>query len=701
MFGLTAEAVRRGAVEGWRKDAGMTAEMDEGRESAAAPPRANLPEADLPKAEHPRPDFHRDRWLSLNGRWDFAFEDISLLRRERAGKSLESVPGEPPREFDYSIVVPFCHQSELARLRRKSDGRTIGGDPRSCEVLWYRRGFTVPEEWKSRRILLHFEAVDYQAGVWLNGQFLRSHRGGHVPFTVDLGIDFDVLHRAAAESARSGDLELIVRAYDPLNPAIPRGKQAWESPDACWYSPCSGIWQSVWLEAVPEISIRQHEVRCRLDGYTAGDREDRADSRPDNRKRSASLNILLETSAPAPFHGIEGEEYRVEARIRKDETPIVSARAQLGYPQSQLTLSIPEPELWSPEHPALYDVDYRIYDARGECIDEVHAYLGIRSLALSPKGLILNGRPYFQRLVLDQGFWPDGRYTAPSDADLRRDIELAKAAGFNGCRKHMKVEEARFLYWADKLGFLVWGEFPAPYVFNAEAQRNFLLEWPRAIERDRIHPSIAAWVPYNESWGIGRVGRDHEQQDWARSVYELTRRLDPERPIIDNDGWEHVVSDIYTYHTYANRGEELAAAYTDAVHRSRSEIPEEMRREEDWGGRARGLPLPIMADGIKRPDMPVLISEFGGIGYKPENKKRDTRGDAWGYNGVPETAPEFKARFEEIMKALYACPELCGFCYTQLTDVDQEINGILTFNREPKFNLDYFREWFGRTVKTQ
>ena len=663
----------------------MTSETDEGRESAADPPRADLPEADMPKAEHPRPDFHRDRWLSLNGRWDFAFEDISLLRRERAGKSLESVPGEPPQEFDYSIVVPFCHQSELARLRRKGDGRTIGGDPRSCEVLWYRRGFTVPEEWKSRRILLHFEAVDYQAGVWLNGQFLRSHRGGHVPFTVDLGIDFDVLHEAAAESARSGDLELIVRAYDPLNPAIPRGKQAWESPDACWYSPCSGIWQSVWLEAVPETYVRAHEVHCRLDSD------------------GASLNILLESSAPAPqtHNQAKARGCRIEAELRKGETPIAAAGTALAYPQSRLSICVPEPELWSPETPVLYDLDYRIYDEQGELIDEVHSYVGIRSLALSPKGLILNGRPYFQRLVLDQGFWPDGRYTAPSDAALRRDIELAKAAGFNGCRKHMKVEEARFLYWADKLGFLVWGEFPAPYVFSAEAQRNFLLEWPRAIERDRMHPSIAAWVPYNESWGIGRVGRDHEQQDWVRSVYELTRRLDPERPIIDNDGWEHVVSDIYTYHTYANRREDLAAAYTDAVHRSRSEIPEEMRREEDEGGRARGLPLPIMADGIKRPDMPVLISEFGGIGYKPDNEKPDTRGDAWGYNGVPETAPEFKSRFEEIMKALYACPELCGFCYTQLTDVDQEINGILTFNREPKFNLDYFREWFGRTVKTQ
>ena len=631
---------------------------------------------DLPKGAHPRPNFYRDRWLSLNGRWDFAFEHVSLLRRERAGTSFESIPGDPLREFDYSIVVPFCYQSELAQLRRKGDGREIGGDPRSCEVLWYRRGFTVPEEWRSRRILLHFEAVDYWAGVWLNGQFLSSHRGGHVPFVIDLGIDFAALHGSAAESARSGDCELIVRAYDPLDPAIPRGKQAWESPAACWYSPCSGIWQSVWLEAVPETYIRRHELRCRLEDDNG----------------NATLHVLLESSSPAP-----GDGYQVEARLRTDQTPIASARAALVYPQNQLSLSVPEPQLWSPEHPALYDVDYRIYDDQGECTDEVHSYLGIRSLALSRKGLMLNGRPYYQRLVLDQGFWPDGRYTAPSDAALRRDIELAKAAGFNGCRKHMKVEEARFLYWADTLGFLVWGEFPAAYVFNAEVQRNVLLEWTQAIERDRMHPSIVAWVPYNESWGIGGVGRDHEQQAWVRSVYALTRRLDPERPIIDNDGWEHVVADMSTYHTYANQKTDLAAAYAHVAHRSRLETPEEMRHEQEGGGRDLGVFLPIMADGMKRPDMPVLISEFGGIGYLVADKRLD----AWGYNGLPETEAEFKARFEEIMEAIYACPELCGFCYTQLTDVDQEVNGILTFERKPKFDLAYFREWFGRTGKTR
>ena len=676
---MTAEAVRRGAVEGWRKDAGMTAETDEGRESAAAPPRADLPEADLPKAEHPRPDFHRDRWLSLNGRWDFEFENTSLLIRERAGKNLESIPGEPPQDFGYSITVPFCHQSESARLRRKSDGFEIGADPRSCEVLWYHRGFAVPSEWKGKRILLHFEAVDYEAGVWLNGQFLRSHRGGHVPFVIDLGIDLDTLRGSAAEAARDGNCELIVRAYDPLDPAIPRGKQAWESPAVCRYSPCSGIWQSVWLEAVPETYVRAHEVHCRLDSD------------------GASLDILLESSAPASqtHNQAKARGCRIEAELRKGETPIAAAGTALAYPQSRLSICVPEPELWSPETPVLYDLDYRIYDEQGDLVDEVHSYVGIRSLALSRKGLLLNGRPYYQRLVLDQGFWPDGRYTAPSDAALRRDIELAKAAGFNGCRKHMKVEEARFLYWADKLGFLVWGEFPAPYVFSAEAQRNFLLEWPRAIARDRMHPSIVAWVPYNESWGIGNVARDHEQQAWVRGVVDLTRRLDPERPVIDNDGWEHVVSDIYTYHTYGNRGKDLAAAHDNAAHRSRRETAEQMREKARQGGEAIGLPLPLMADGMTREDMPLLISEFGGIGYLSGERRLD----AWGYNGLPETEAEFKARLEKIMEAIYSFPELCGFCYTQLTDVDQEINGILTFERKPKFDLSYFQKWFGRTPK--
>ena len=655
---------------------GIEVEME--NENAESPEKSGLPQS-LPKAEHPRPDFYRKQWLSLNGRWDFAFEDISLLMRERAGKALESVPGTPPRNFGYSIVVPFCHQSELAGLRRKSDGAEIGADPRNCEVLWYHRSFAVPNEWKGKRILLHFEAVDYEAGVWLNGQFLRSHRGGHVPFVIDLGIDLNALHGSAAETARDGNCELIVRAYDPLDAAIPRGKQAWESPAACWYTQCSGIWQSVWLEAVSETYIRAHEVRCQPGG------------------ENALLNILLESSAPAP----QAQSYQIEAEIRQrqNETPIAAAKTALAYPQSALSICVPQPELWSPETPALYDLRYRICDEGGELVDEVHSYVGIRSVALSRNGLLLNGRPYYQRLVLDQGFWPDGRYTAPSDEALRRDIELAKAAGFNGCRKHMKVEEARFLYWADKLGFLVWGEFPAAYVFNAEAQRNFLLEWPKAIERDRMHPCIVAWVPYNESWGIGGVGRDHEQQAWVRSVFELTRRLDPERPVIDNDGYEHVVSDIYTYHTYVKHKKDLAAAHHNAAHRSRRETAEKMREKAQQGSEALGLPLPLMADGMTREDMPLLISEFGGIGYLSGEQKPETSRDAWGYNGLPETEAEFKARFEEIMEAIYSFPELCGFCYTQLTDVDQEINGILTFDRKPKFALSYFQKWFGRTQK--
>ena len=626
--------------------------MHESQESSGAPA--------IPKDEHPRPDFYRKQWLSLNGEWDFAFEDISLNWRERSKRP------SIPQNFGYSIVVPFCHQSELAGLRRKSDGLEIGADHRNCEVLWYHRSFAIPQEWQDKRILLHFEAIDYEASVWLNGQFLGFHRGGHVPFVLDLGVGLET--RTPAR-----EYELVVRVYDPLDPAIPRGKQAWESPAACWYIQCSGIWQSVWLEAVSETYIQGHEVRCQLNG--------------DN----ATLHISVESSAPA--HA----DYQVEAQVRQGETPVVAARVALTYPQNQLTLAVPEPELWSPEHPNLYDLDYRIYDAEGKLVDEVHSYVGIRSVALSRKSLLLNGSPYYQRLVLDQGFWPDGRYTAPSDAALRHDIELAKAAGFNGCRKHMKVEEARFLYWADKLGFLVWGEFPAPYVFNAEAQRNFLLEWPKAIERDRLHPSIVAWVPYNESWGIAKVSRNHEQQAWVRSVYELTRRLDPERPVIDNDGWEHVVSDIYTYHTYVNRKEELAAAYQNAIHRSRCETPEQMREKAQNGTEALGLPLPLMADGMTRPDMPILISEFGGIGYLL--KGTDSRLDSWGYNGMPETEAEFKARFEEIMESIYDSPELCGFCYTQLTDVDQEMNGILTFERNPKIDLAYFQKWFGRTKK--
>ena len=617
-----------------------------------------LPVSQSTKTEHPRPDFYRKQWVSLNGTWEFHFEGASLLKRQRGNND------QICESFDYNIEVPFTHQSRLARLRRQSDGAHVGADMRNCEVLWYRRQLELPQQWLDKRVLLHFEAVDYQSSVWLNGQFLVRHQGGHVPFTVDLGMDLGQLHGTARQRYLDGELELLLRVYDPLNPAIPRGKQSWESPAHCWYTQSSGIWQSVWLEAVPETYLNQQQIQCSLNSDQS----------------SARLDIRLRGNQPAT------ETLYVSAKIMRGGHIIDQSKEIFYYPLSSLQLHIAEPELWSPESPVLYDLYYAIEDASGNVLDQVQSYIGVRSIALSRHGLLLNSVPYYQRLVLDQGYWPDGRYTAPSDAALRRDIELAKAAGFNGCRKHMKVEEARFLYWADRLGFLVWGEFPAPYVFSAESRSNVLTEWPKVLERDRNHPSVIAWTVYNESWGVGAVGSEPDQQAWLQTVCQLSKAIDPSRPVIDNDGWEHVQSDIYTYHTYKNCKEALDLCHENMARRS--------QRSHEHDPDAAGFPLPMMAGERIMPDMPVLISEFGGIGYVAGSKS--AKDSDWGYADIPMDEAGFKARFEEIMNAIYSYPDLCGFCYTQLTDVDQEINGILSFDREPKFDLDYFRKWFGK-----
>ena len=579
----------------------------------------------IPRPEHPRPDFYRSDWQNLNGTWEFAFYEADPLDTNfQHLKRLEN------QSFPLTIEVPFPYQSQLSGIG-KDDIRPS---------VWYRRKFTVPQNWKDQRVLLHFGAVDYHTKVWVNGTLLGHHRGGHVPFSFDI-----------TPYLQEQDNTLLLKVLDELDVDQPRGKQSWCAPFACWYTQTTGIWQTVWLEAVPQTAIETLRIVPDLD--------------------DSSVGILVRPNKPAP-----GYDIRVEASF--DGQVVGSVTRPADYPATQLRLRLEDVRPWSPESPNLYDLKVTLI--QGEIVvDTVETYFGMRKVSLSNNTLLLNNEPYYQRLVLDQGFWPDGLYTAPTDDALKADIEWAKKMGFNGCRKHMKVEDPRFLYWADKLGFLVWGEFPANYEQSLSGEAKFLPEWQAAIERDINHPCIVAWTPFNESWGIKDVKTNPETQRWVRNVVKQTRLIDPTRLVIDNDGWEHIEeSDIYGYHDYTP-GEAIVKNYQGLIARA--------RQEEGAGEDGPNSGREMMVDGAKIPNMPIMNTEFGGIGFIVG----ETEADAWGYAGLPKTVEEFQARYEETFKAIFSIEDFCGYVYTQLTDVQQEINGLLTADREPKFDIEWLK----------
>ncbi len=496
--------------------------------------------------------------------------------------------------------MPFCPESA-----RSGIGRHAG------DVLWYRRRFTAPA---TPRLHLHFGAVDYWATVWVNGFEVARHEGGHTPFTADI-----------SGAVQAGENELVVRAVDSLHdPTLPRGKQFWRrEPEGIFYTATSGIWQTVWLEPLPERHIR------------------RLDLRPDPGAGELQFTVDGEGTfeVAAGLDGSDAGRWRGPAgsgRLALD--PVVS---------------------WAPGAPRLYDLTVTLRDAQGAEVDRIEAYFGLRTVETRGGRVLLNGRPLIQRLILDQGYWPDSLMTAPSGDHLRRDIELARAFGFNGARKHQKIEDPRYLYWADVLGFLVWEEMPSFHKHSAEAERRLSREWQAAVLRDRAHPSITAWVPLNESFGL----RDADPEISARlqlELYDLSHRLDGIRPVSSNDGWEHARTDLLTLHDYAPPAE-LAARYAT------------LERALEPAGR----PYPPYLPGFGHRGEPVLVSEFGGLAMQGT--------EGWGYRraGGPN---QFLAEYGDAVRALMGPGPVQGFCYTQLTDVEQETNGLLTFEREPKID---------------
>ena len=591
----------------------------------------------VPRPEYPRPQFRREGWTNLNGQWRFAFDDDNVGLAERWQDTTREGLDSGASPFDRVITVPFCFQSELSGI----------GETDFHDVVWYARTFEyTPGD--DERLLLNFGAVDYRAIVWVNGMQVASHEGGHTPFSADV---------TDALACEVGANVLIARAEDPSRDVtIPRGKQYWkEESEGIFYTRTTGIWQTVWLEPVNRRRIARLRLTPDVDAASIG-----LDVEIEGVERGMSLRVgIAFDGAPVLEDTIGLWSSRVERSL-----PLLLRGAA---PETAHLSAWPSVALWSPEEPNLYDLELELLDGNGAVLDTVESYFGMRKIESRDGRIFLNGRPLYQRLVLDQGYFPGGILTAPTDDALRSDVELVKEMGFNGARKHQKVEDPRWLYWADSLGLLVWGEMANAYQYSPDYVGRITTEWQEALARDYNHPSIVAWVPMNESWGVPNLAHDSTQRHHLLALYHLTRSLDATRLVVSNDGWEHALTDLCAIHDYRD-AESLRSSYA---------TPESAVAATPSG---RSIYVPGHSYGGE----PILITEFGGIAFAGAEA-------GWGYSTVSD-AEEFLARFGSLIEALYESESVQGFCYTQLTDVEQEVNGLLTYDRKPKASLDAIRK---------
>lgn len=565
----------------------------------------------IPRPEHPNPQFERKSWTNLNGEWQFEIDhgnsgiDKKFYQRD---------------SLNDKIIVPFCPESDLSGV----------GYQDFMASVWYRRTFSLSANQLSGHVLLHFGAVDYEAVVYINQTEVGRHQGGYTSFSFDI-----------TAAAREGENTLMVCAIDDTRSGKqPSGKQSEKHGSyGCYYTRTTGIWQTVWLEYVPQNYIE------RVWFY------------PD--VENAKLSVK------AQLHG--SGKLEVSTSYQDSSTGSAAAVSHGGTVWLEIPLS--EKHLWEAGHGRLYDVTLRF----GE--DEVKSYFGLRSAQMDGMHFLLNGQSVFQRLVLDQGYYPDGIYTAPTEEHLLKDIQLSMEVGFNGARLHEKIFEPRFLYHCDRLGYMVWGEH-ANWGFdhtNPALLNIFLQEWLEAVARDFNHPSIIGWCPFNETWDI--AGRQQDD-NLLKMIYKVTKALDNTRPCIDTSGNYHVITDIYDVHTYIQSVTEFQKIFADF------EQGEELmlqchERQKHCGG-------------------PVFVSEYGGIRWD-----EDGGSEGWGYGDAPKTKEEFLSRLKGLTDVLLDNSKIFGFCYTQLYDVEQEINGLFTYTRKAKFDSSVLREIFSRKAKIE
>lgn len=565
----------------------------------------------LPRSDYPRPNFKRAEWLCLNGEWDFSIGQKS---------------------FDRKIIVPYACETALSGIEDKSFHKTV----------WYRRAFTLPEAMQGKRILLHFGAVDYICDVWVNGRYIRSHIGGQTSFEADI----------TDAVAMNGDNIIEVKAEDDhADLEMPRGKQFWElTSRSIFYSRTTGIWQTVWIEAVESLYL----IDCHIT--------------PEFDNRSVRFEYHLSQMAKSISFGITFQEVEAANLTVFPKSCKGSVSIQLDQTGLQ-AWNFQEELAWTPENPRLFNARITIR-SKAAVTDVVDTYFGMRKVSIENGKFMLNNREYYQKLVLDQGYWEPSLLTAPTDEDYIRDIELTKAMGFNGVRKHQKVEDPRYLYHADRLGLLVWGEIGAAYVYSREYAHRIYSEWMEAVERDYNHPCIVAWTPLNESWGVQEIKTDKLQQAHCNALMYMTKSVDASRVVMDNDGWEHTCGDLLTIHDYSSTGEMLKRHF-ESLDSILTMTP---------GGRS------MFADGYSYLGQPILVTEFGGVKYAPESDLIQS----WGYCEESDL-DAYTMKYAELTKAILDSPLIQGYCYTQLTDVENEENGLLTYHRDIKIPLDTIR----------
>ncbi len=575
----------------------------------------------IPRAEHPNPQWERETWKNLNGPWEFEFDfGCSAVERRLWEKE----------RFDREILVPFCPESRLSGI----------GYTDFINGVAYRRNFELSQEELSGRVLLHFGAVDYEASVYINGTLVGSHKGGYTSFCFDI-----------TKHVVPGPNTLFVAVKDDVRSGLqPKGKQAHlYASSGCDYTRTTGIWQTVWLEFVPERHIQSAKYY------------------PDPANGKVTVTGLVQGQGTLQLTALWEDKPVGEAALSVED----------GFFTVQLDLS--ETHLWKPGKGGLYTLLLSF----GE--DRVKSYFGLRTAKFQGRKFLLNGKSLFQRFVLDQGFYPEGIYTAPTEEDLVKDIQLSFAAGFNGARLHEKVFEARFLYHCDRLGYLVWGEYPNWGLDHAHplSTETYLNQWSEAVERDFNHPAIIGWCPFNETWGYRE---EREKNALLTSLYKLTKRLDPTRPCIDSSGNYRVLSEVYDIHDYDQDTQSFQARWdglTDRIRETGGVIPEEdpffNSAPEGPSGRAPFFNQPY-------DNQPIFVSEYGGIRWP------DDTVEGWGYGNAPATPEEFFARYKGLTEALLNNPEIFGFCYTQLYDVEQEVNGLYTYGRAQKFDISLIQK---------
>jgi len=573
---------------------------------------------EVPRSEYPRPQFVRNAWINLNGAWTYTFDFGNSGKNRRLYES---------KGFDGKIIVPYCPESKLSGVEHKD----------FINNMWYQRTISVPADWNGKKIILHFGAVYYKAEAYIDGKFVGRHTGGTSSF------EFDITPFVTAGK----DHNLVIYVNDELRSGKQTGGKQCTNyfSEGCSYTRTTGIWQTVWMEAASNFGLKSTQVITDID----------------------QKQVVIH---PVFFN--ENNNLSLKVSL-KDNGKIVAQKIVKANNSSVCILPVSNVKTWSPENPFLYDLVYEVIDKDNKSLDVINSYVGMRKIHIEGNRVFLNNQPYYQRLVLDQGFYPDGIWTAPTDNDLKKDIEMSIAAGFNGARLHQKIFEERFHYWADKLGYLTWSEsssWDSDYN-DVEAHRNFVSEWSEIILRDRNYPSIVTWTPYNETWGP-----DQEQYPrFVQDLYKTTKGLDPTRPINDASGGTHVITDLWTVHNYEGDSTKLAEILTPKA-------DGKMFSNDNY-------------KFVPYAGQPYLIDEFGGIRWIPTAKDKNSE-RSWGYGDAPKTLEEYYTRLEGEVDAILSRPNVWGYCYTQLTDVEQEQNGIYLYNRSLKFDMKRIKAIFNK-----